>query len=246
MAEKKSLIGLRRGIEVLRLLSRSPEGLTFSVLQKSCTENIGAPTLSRLLKALIEEQLITKNETNTKYLCGPAFLDLIGARKSISETVTPAVEVLAERSGQSSAFFLFENKLAVLRAKTEQPDSYHYMPVHGVNTTFKQPFFLMLIAYLDKDKREHIASRCEDFQYEIFNGWHGALDRAAEENLLVSTDLMPECPIKRIIGPVFKSGNELPVGSVGISMYNADPDRTERYKTLVRLYAQHASGLLDE
>ena len=67
--QRETLVGLRRGIELLEHLAAAPQGLSFNELQ-SCFEELAPSTLSRLLKALQEEGLVENIAPQRSYVLG--------------------------------------------------------------------------------------------------------------------------------------------------------------------------------
>lgn len=124
------LPALRRGFAVIRLIAHAGRGLTFSELKRGTT--LPDPTLSKILTVLVEEDLLRKAEDGRRYELGFAYLAT--ARLAIKQMprgdlAQPIVEVLADRTGNSVAYFEREGGEVVLLAKAERTDSWHYADV---------------------------------------------------------------------------------------------------------------------
>ncbi len=152
MSSKQQLAPLRRGIELLRGVARSDGWCTFSGLQETLG-GVPAPTLSRLLKVLMDERLLEKDAFHGRYRKGPALLDLahlvLGSLPK-ARIVQPVLDSLADETGQSAAFFTFDNDAIVMVAKAERPNSCHFIDIGARNVDVaRHGFARVILAYMD-------------------------------------------------------------------------------------------------
>ena len=124
--DPKPIPALSRGLRALNVLARAGEsGVTFSELGHKL-EDLPAPTLSRLLKALGAEGYIVKNSSGL-YVSGPQLQELsraLGAGGSIEEIALDAMNTYARETGESIGFARFYGDRLVMVEKVEVPDSF--------------------------------------------------------------------------------------------------------------------------
>jgi len=124
--ERPGVPALSRGLKVLRLLaSAGPDGASFGDLRRGL-DGLPAPTLSRLLKALVAAGYALRTPAG-RYAPG-AELEALGRELGSAGTVEEAARsVLAEytrRTGESVAFARFYGDRLVLVEKVEVADSF--------------------------------------------------------------------------------------------------------------------------
>lgn len=124
-------IPLRRSQAVLSQLARRRDGCTFSHL-RTIEEGLTASSLSRLLKAMQAENMVAKDERTGLYHLHDEFVRL--ARETVGmvpphERLQPLITALAQSTGESAAWFECVPTGAVLMAKTEMANGFHYMDV---------------------------------------------------------------------------------------------------------------------
>lgn len=154
MEQKQQLAPLRRGMELLRAVAQAHDWCTFSGLQEALN-GLPAPTLSRLLKVLVDEKLVEKDALHGRYRKGSALLDLahlvLGSLPK-ARVVQPVLDWLADETGQSAAFFTFDTDAIVMVAKAERPNSCHFIDVGARNTDLaRHGFARVILAYMPPD-----------------------------------------------------------------------------------------------
>jgi DNA-binding IclR family transcriptional regulator len=130
--ERQAIPALARGLKALRLLGPAGEaGLSFGELRRGLAD-LPAPTLSRLLKALLAAGYAARTPSGV-YARGPE-LEALGREVSSGGTLEDAARaVLADftrRTGESAAFARFYGDRLVLVDKVEVADSVKLAP-HG-------------------------------------------------------------------------------------------------------------------
>lgn len=124
-------IPLRRSQAVLRQLSANRAGCTFSQL-RTIEPGLTAASLSRLLKAMQAENMVSKDERTGAYRLHDDFIRFaleIVTMIPPHERLKPLIAALAQSTGESAAWFECIPAGAILRAKTEMPDRFHYVDV---------------------------------------------------------------------------------------------------------------------
>lgn len=244
--EKKTLMGLRRGIEVLRILSRHPGGCTFTELQEA-TGDLPAPTLSRLMKALVDEELATKDADHGRYLLGKTMVVLaqsvLGSTPR-EEILHPVLVSLAERTRESSAYFEREADHLVLLDKVERAESHHYMSVMGRNTQFAHGFYQVILAFLPDDTRERLVSGVSEWHCGK-REWKRRLKEARKNGVYFEDeDLKPG--MCRFAAPVLCGNDGEVVGSIGVTFHKAgaDENRLAELSDLVARAGKQATDML--
>lgn len=121
---------LSRGLRALAALASAGEaGLSFSELGR-LLGGLPAPTLSRLLKALLAEGHVVKTPAGL-YARGPqleALGQALGAGGSIEELSLEAMNAFSCETGESIAFARFYGERLVLVEKVEVADSFKLAP----------------------------------------------------------------------------------------------------------------------
>ena len=185
MAE--TLIGLRRGIGVLEHLAiRGPQ--TFNAL-KAEYSGVSSSTLSRLLKTLQDEGLV-ENASGGGYRLAERSKRLgryITDNLSLVERVDPILLRLARHTGESAAFFEFQDTAVMLLAKVEMPERFHYSPVGSTNVHFdRHGFSKLLFAHLAKKDQKRIWSLRERGRGVTFSYVRDEFAAIAEKDYLVN------------------------------------------------------------
>ena len=124
-------IPLRRSQAVLRQLADNREGCSFSHL-RTIDQGLTAASLSRLLKAMQAENMVSKDERTGAYGLHSDFIRFVLEIVTMippHECLKPLIAILAQSTGESAAWFECIPTGAVLRAKTEIPDRFHYVDV---------------------------------------------------------------------------------------------------------------------
>lgn len=126
-----TMVGLRRGIEILELLATHREGLPFNMILDRF-EDLAPSTLSRLLKTMSEEKLVINDAGSRLYSLAARAQILANAicgRAPFAERIQPFVNRLARVTKFSAVFVEVQNNQILLVAKCEQEEAFHYSPV---------------------------------------------------------------------------------------------------------------------
>lgn len=124
-------IPLRRSQAVLRQLAGNREGCSFSHL-RMIEPGLTAASLSRLLKAMQAENMVAKDELTGAYRLHSDFIRFaleIVTMIPPHERLEPLIAALAQSTGESAAWFECVPRGAVLMAKTEMANGFHYIDV---------------------------------------------------------------------------------------------------------------------
>jgi DNA-binding IclR family transcriptional regulator len=122
----RSIPALSRGLRTLRILASAGEdGVSFSALGREL-DDLPAPTLSRLLKALRLEEYVVKTPSGL-YARGPALESLgraLGSGGTLEEIALEAMNRFAHETGESVGFARFYGDRLVMTEKVEVADSF--------------------------------------------------------------------------------------------------------------------------
>ncbi len=231
---KEALPGLRRGLRILEALGQEPTGLRFGDIQSLCD---GAPpsTISRLVGALLDEALIRQDETSHAYRLTERARNLgvaLAGAAALSERVRPAVRQLAERTGQSAAFFVFDGTACLLLAKHEPPEAFHYMSEGNANGQFtRHGFARVLMAFQPPAVQERLLSQ------SLLPPHASRREFAAEQEQIRQDrqriNLEDDAPgVGRIVAPVLGRGGNL-LGAIGLSFFQG-AHLTDHYGTMAQ------------
>ena len=149
MKQGGALLGLRRGLKLLELLAAAEEGLTFNQI-KNAFDDLVPSTVSRLLKVLIDEGMIRNDHNSKCYLLAERsqkMADLICGKISLAEKMQPYLDDLSKKTGFSAAFFQYEDGKAILQAKSEQAEAFHYSGIGSFPTNQQHAMKLVCFAY---------------------------------------------------------------------------------------------------
>ncbi len=122
----RTIPALSRGLRVLEILASACEGgVSFTALGRKL-DDLPAPTLSRLLKALRLERYVVKTPSGL-YAGGPALEDLgrsLGSGGTIEELALEAMNPFSHETGESIGFARFYGDRLVMTEKVEVTDSF--------------------------------------------------------------------------------------------------------------------------
>ncbi len=122
----RSIPALTRGLKALKILASAGEGgVSFSELGRELND-LPAPTLSRLLKALILDEYVLKTDAGL-YSRGPALESLgrtLGSGGSLEELALEAMNAFSHETGESIGFARFYGDRLVMAEKVEVADSF--------------------------------------------------------------------------------------------------------------------------
>jgi hypothetical protein len=218
--------GVRQCLKILSWISRNPQGLGFNELRERVS-HIPSSTLSRHLKVLNEESWLMKNELGV-YIPGPAFLCVItnlSGRPDSDGLIRPAVEQLAEKSGHSAAFALWERGRIRFRITKNMPRSYCYPDSRDlIKDVFSHPFGLTALASLPESVVQwNRETRREEF-VASFGGSPAGEERfnALLDKILSAGYYCAPMGCQRICVPI-RYGNGDFAGVLGLSLLD-DPE----------------------
>ncbi len=139
----------------MRSLASDQGWSTFTDLQRA-TDGLSAPTLSRLLKVLIEERMVEKDPVHGRYRKGSALLEFAHAALGSlpkARLVQPMLDALADETGQSAALFELNVDAIVMVAKAERAHSCHYIDVGARNSDLaRHGFARAVLAHVDTSR----------------------------------------------------------------------------------------------
>jgi len=125
-SKRGAIPALGRGLRLLRALAGAgADGLAFGELQRKL-DDLAAPTLSRLVKALAAEDYIQKTPDG-RYAAGEAFASLgrvLAGASSLDELALDAMTEYTRATGESIAFARFFGERLVLVEKVEVADGF--------------------------------------------------------------------------------------------------------------------------
>ncbi|MCM8524974.1 MAG: helix-turn-helix domain-containing protein [Lentisphaeraceae bacterium] len=234
---------LSRTFEVLNYIAESKDGITYTEIGQAC-EGIAIATLARLLKSMVQENLLQKASSGKYYLGSAAisFAHKAVTLNSTEELIKPIVEKLAEAAEQSAVYFEIDGDAAKIVSKKEWPGSMFYRQIGARNERiFTHPSALTILAFekanmidfLLKAKKPKVAEK-ESFLT--------LLKEIREKGYFLGND--PGYPCSRAIYPVFQKGEIK--GSIGVCMLgqNLDKNTLEKFSKTVKKYAELASDRL--
>jgi DNA-binding IclR family transcriptional regulator len=221
--------GLRLSLSILQFLAQDGGCASFSRLRRG----LGQPTpaaLSRQLHALTAAGWV-EGGAGQPWRCGRAYrtaAQRLGEAPDLGTRVAGVVEALAERTGESAAVVDWQGDGFVFRAKSERPDSYHYLEVGEKNSgATNHAFASICLAYASDEDRAAWTPRCgRDLEAEgrklRAQGWHAGTDRGY-----------------RVAAPILGAHQQL-IAVIGISMLPRSISAAEQAR-LVRAVRKHAA-----
>jgi DNA-binding IclR family transcriptional regulator len=245
VADQETLPSLRRGIALLEQLAARGDGMSFNEV-RAFFPTVPASTVSRLIKTLLDEELICKDASAKNYCVGEraqALGVLLCGKPSRAELLAPVVKALAKTTNQSAAYFEFADDSNSLVVKHEIAEAFHYMKAGGFNTNFAHHGCAkVLLAYQDDETFERIWRR-----HLADSDWHKAdyrheMETIRRKRLLINPhdDLGY---ISRIAAPVF-AGSAF-AGALGVTLLGSPgPNVIEKTAESVKTAALNASKIL--
>jgi DNA-binding IclR family transcriptional regulator len=232
-------ISVKRVLEVFDILVIDREA-TFSGIQRKLG-GLASTTVSRVLKVMIREGWIMKNEKGLYVFAEKAYdfaKKLLGG-VSNGEVLSGEVENLASITQESTAYAEFHENSFTFKAKKEMPSSYHYIDLFVRNQDiFNNGFGIMCLAYQDESLINYLMKKNED-KTSKFN---------KEAFLRIKTDgffIYEEPRCLRFIAPVFYGEDRRFAGAIGISKIIKDDKKNyEKYINMVKESAARASKIL--
>lgn len=230
---------LSRTFEVLNLVANSQEGISYTEIGTQCND-IAIATLARLLKSLVQEELLQKASTG-KYYLGPeaiSFAHKVVTINSTEEIIRPIVETLAEKSEQSAAYFEIDGDALRLIAKKEWPGSLFYRQVGARNDrVFSHPSALTILAFSDEEFVKFLI-KAKKLSRTESNQFNNRLEEIRQRGYFIGND--PGYPCSRAVFPVYQTGEIK--GSLGVCILgqNLDDSKLEKYSRIVEYHAKMA------
>lgn len=196
--------------------------LTFGVLRER-SGNLPAPTFSRLLKALVAGGVLRAGANG--YRLGDRYLrsarSVVGAL-SAGDILKDTLRTLAERTGESAAYYACRADRMVLVCTHIMPDSATYMPVGGIVPEWSRHGFAMAAGlYATPAELKSMWQRCPRRKERSLSWFRQQLTEARRDGAVCeSGEHHPG--ILRVVAPVGKN----PVGgTIGVST----PRNEDRY-----------------
>lgn len=234
---------LSRTFEVLNYIAESKDGITYTEIGQAC-EGIAIATLARLLKSMVQENLLQKASSGKYYLGSAAisFAHKAVTLNSTEELIKPIVEKLAEAAEQSAVYFEIDGDAAKIVSKKEWPGSMFYRQIGARNERiFTHPSALTILAFEKENMIDFLLKAKKPKAAEKEN-FLTLLKEIKEKGYFLGND--PGYPCSRAIFPVFQKGEIK--GSIGVCMLgqNLDKNTLEKFSKTVKKYAELASDRL--
>jgi DNA-binding IclR family transcriptional regulator len=242
-------IPLRRSQAVLRQLAGNREGCSFSHL-RTIDRGLTASSLSRLLKAMQAENMVSKDERTGAYCLHNDFIRFaleIVTMIPPHERLKPLIAALAQSTGESAAWFECIPTGAVLMAKTEIPDRFHYVDVGCViGNPLGHGVVQVLMAFLPEPEvsdrlQQHGPPPIAEPDYRR------RLEEIRHGRVIIDDMIRPGgYPVTRVARPVFCGAGGALVGALLVSIGANSSTRLdqERLKEAVTLAAARATEML--
>lgn len=247
MANHQQLAPLRRGFDILKALAEHEDWCSFSRLQALCG-NLPAPTLSRLLRVLVDEALVEKHPDTGRYRKGPALLELahtvLGSIPK-ARVLQPVIDGLADQTGQSAALFELEDNAIVMVAKAERPNSCHYISVGARNTDIaRHGFARAILAFLDQSAVPPLLARAQHPPLVDHQAFAAMLDEVRDTRVCVErSESKPNW--MRVTAPVFGGRTDGVPDAIGITVVDMSAGGSEdSLRAAVAAAARRASQTL--
>ncbi|MBN1671047.1 MAG: hypothetical protein JXR37_08450 [Kiritimatiellae bacterium] len=234
---------LWRGLAILRLCADACDGATFTALRRACGD-VPPTTLARLLRPLLAQGMLRKLPDTGRYAPGAAFVGLahsVLGRQPREQLVQPVLDALANATGESAAYYEWDGDWLILRAKAEQPESFHYSEAGARH--WHRPmnaFFRVCQAYLPADTVADIFRR--------YTAQTGRRERpkprqlaAVRRNGVLSAEEPVRGIVTRIAAPAFLGEGGACAGAAGITTLRvglAGPARAELEAQVKRAAAE--------
>ena len=219
----KNLSGtLPKALVVIEYIAEQRQSISFQQIKRH--SGFSSNVLSRILKTYIEWEYVSKDESSGLYGIGSSLLQLskeINESKSIKEKAKQTVELLAQLTDESAAYFHFDGEWIELIAKKEIAHSYHYLQLKSREIHLpNNAFFFCILPYLKMADALTILQKDTD-QYN-YNTDQLAKDfqQIRKDGYLVRKESFKRTQVTRICIPIFK--HKVIFGSLGISINTHD------------------------
>lgn len=234
---------LSRTFEVLNFVADSKDGISYTEIGQAC-EGIAIATLARLLKSMVQENLLQKSSSGKYYLgqAAVSFAHKAVTLNSTEELIRPVIEKLAEKTEQSAVYFEMDGDAAKIVSKKEWPGSMFYRQIGARNDRiFTHPSALTILAFEEKQLIEFLL-KAKKPKTDVKESFLANLADIKENGFFLGND--PGYPCSRAIYPVFQNGAIK--GSIGICVLGQNLDRNilNKYSKLVKSAAETACDRL--
>ncbi len=219
MAATQQLVGLRRGFSVLTLLAKEEAGLTFNGLQEAT--DLAPPTLSRLLKVMLDESWLMHNKVTGLYQLGDGavrFAASVHTPSTREARVQPIIDALALRTKQSTAYFELSGAGLVLLAKHDHPDSFRYIDQYAYTPDLAaHSFGKVILAFMSQPARTRLLAEAVTDPRMSDKAFSALLEEIRRDELFTGIDGC-NALLKRVVAPVYEDGRI--VGSLGTTSFD--------------------------
>ncbi len=249
MAKQDAFPVLRRSFKLLEVMGLRHTGMTFNEIS-TLFPDAPASSVSRLLKALQDEEIISKNQESRFYLLGERAIQLgrkLRGQISYTELLRPLIDDIADSLGHSSVFFKMADDHFELVVKHEVPNGFHYISEGKSNFNFaNHGAGLVMMAFIPEADRERLwknaiqkhPSKPRKVEYMAL------LDQIRKQGYYLSQKDERDY-FTRVMAPVYRG--ELFVGSLGVSMLGLQAADASCFDPLihhVKDYAGKATEIL--
>ena len=234
---------LSRTFEVLNFVADSKDGISYTEIGQAC-DGIAIATLARLLKSMVQENLLQKASSG-KYYLGPSAISF--AHKAVTlnsteEVIRPIIEKLAEATELSAVYFEMDGDAVKIVSKKEWPGSMFYRQIGARNDrVFTHPSALTILAFNEDNLVEFLikAKKPKASERELFLS---EIAKIKEQGYFLGND--PGYPCSRAVYPVFQNG--VVKGSIGVCILgqNLDQATLEKCSKKVKSAAETACDRL--
>lgn len=243
MAQQKSFPVLRRSFKLLEVMGLRNSGMTFNEIS-ALFPDAPASSVSRLLKALQDEQIISKNHASRFYTLGERAVQLgrkLRGQIFYSELLKTVVDELAETVGHSSVFFKMAEDHFELVVKHEVPNGFHYIAPGKSNFNFStHGAGLVMMAYQMPSDRERLWKQTtQKYPVKIRKSEYMAqLDKIQIDGCHLSRNDERDY-FTRVMCPVFRG--EQFVGVMGVSMLGLQAQDATYFNPMIQIVKDKAA-----
>ncbi|RMD80199.1 MAG: hypothetical protein D6820_07065 [Lentisphaerae bacterium] len=211
---------VKRVFLIIEHLARQHEGSGFQELARDLA--LPPPSLSRLLRALCEAGIVTKDEQTGRYKPGERLATLVqqlGGERKPEDQLIPVVEGVATRTQCSAAYFELIPGSLVLLAKADVPDSFRYIDRYACSPhVLQHAFGRTILAFQPAHLRE---SWIAAFQRDPDDGFHAILKNVRNQGYYAGIDGCNRL-LWRLVIPTGRCGIMGP-GALGITSLDRHP-----------------------
>ena len=245
MSDSQQMIGLRRGLYVMELLCERGT-VSFSDLQQHL--DLPAPTLSRVLKALVDEAIIDKVSDKGPYRLGLRFksmAEICLRPANLADAIQPFLKNLASITAETAACFAWKTDKVEMIAKAETEDSVHLIDPGQTNNKLCQNGFAQVCLAFQSEAI--IAQTLAESPWKPLlqeEAFRQRLDDIRTNRLLIEVG-EAKADRARIVSPLFFGEDGMFAGSLGIALFGNKPEqKLHHLATHVRQIALEASRAL--